>query len=280
MNTRKNAGKWSGGAFVVLVCTTAMVLALASPAAAIKRGTESVNCGGAPAQSASYRAHDSIAQCPVGPVGEGGGMRAYDGFWLSLPNINVPVEGAVFAVLTDEGAPLIRWTIGALGAVSGINIYRSIDAEGPFELLNETPLDVQSPGSFEDTTAWPQTTFWYEVRALFPDGEEDVIAGSPARVTTEGRLALTLHPLRPNPTSGSTWISFDIPDHSGPAHLVIYNVRGQLVRNVLDGPVERGRHEENWNGTDERGQHVASGVYFARLLVDGRSSDQKVMVLR
>ena len=280
MNARKNASKWSGGAFVVLVCLTALTLALASPAWAIKRGTESVNCGGAPAQSASYRAHDSVAQCPIGPMGEGGGIRAYDGFWLSLPNINVPVEGAVFAVLSDGGSPLIRWTMGSLGAVSGINIYRAIDEEGPFELVNEAPLEVASPGSFEDTTAWPQTTFWYEVRALYADGEEDVIAGSPARVTTEGRLALALHPLRPNPTSGSTSISFDMPDHSGPARLVIYNVRGQLVRTVLEGPVERGRHEGSWDGNDDRGQQVASGVYFARLLVDGRSSDQKVMVLR
>ena len=111
-------------------------------------------------------------------------------------------------------------------------------------------------------------------------GTEDVVAGSPAEIRTGGRLALTLYPLRPNPTSGSTSISFDIPDHSGPVHLVLYNVRGQLVRTVVDGPVDRGRHERSWDGTDDTGSPVASGVYFARLLVDGKSNDQKVMVLR
>ena len=280
MNARTNTRKWSGSAFVVLVCLTTALLVIASPALAVKRGTESVNCGGAASASASYRAHDTIAQCPIGPVGEGGGMRIYDGFWLSLPNVNVPVEGAVFATLSDEGAPLVRWTVGSLGGITGFNVYRAIEEEGPFELVNESLLDPATPGSYTDSTTWPQTTFWYEVRALYPDGEEDIVAGSPARVTTEGRLALRLFPLRPNPTSGSTTISFDIPDHSGAVHLFIYNVRGQLVRTVLDGPLDRGRHEESWDGNDDRGAAVASGVYFARLMVDGRADDQKVMVLR
>jgi len=280
MKTRMNALRRPQGVLVLLVCLTAALLALSSPALAVKRGTESVNCGGAASQSASYKAHDTIGQCPIGPVGEGGGMRIYDGFWLTLPSINVPVQGAVFAVLSDTGTPLVRWTVGSLAGLTGFNVYRAIDEEGPFQLVNETVLAPESPGSFEDTTTWPQTTFWYEVRAVFANGTEDIVYGSPAEVRTGGRLALRLFPLRPNPTSGSTSVSFDIPDHSGSVSLVIYNVRGQRVRTVVDGPVERGRHERSWNGSDDRGAPVASGVYFARLLVDGRADDQKVMVLR
>jgi hypothetical protein len=277
MKALGNARERYGGAFFVLVCT---VLLVAPPATAVKRAVESVNCGGAASTSASYRAHDTIAQCPIGPVGEGGGLRIYDGFWLCLPGINVPVEGAVIAALTDAGMPVVRWTVGSLGGIDGFNVYRATAEEGPFALLNEELIAPSSPGSFEDGSAWPQTTFWYEVRAVFPDGTEDVVAGSPARVTTEGRLTLALYPLRPNPTSGSSSVSFDIPDHSGSVRLALYNVRGQLVRTVVDGPVERGRHERSWDGTDDRGEQVASGVYFARLMVDGRSSNQKVMVLR
>jgi hypothetical protein len=279
MKALRDARASSGSALVVLVCMAAL-FALVSPAAAVKIAVESVNCGGAPSSSASYKAHDTIAQCPIGPVGEGGGMRIYDGFWLCLPGINVPVEGAVIAALTDAGMPIVRWTVGALGGIDGFNVYRATDEEGPFTLVNEELIAPSSPGSFEDGSAWPQTTFWYEVRAVFPDGTEDVVAGSPARVTTEGKLALALYPLRPNPTSGSSSISFDIPDHSGSVLLVLYNVRGQLVRTVVNGPVERGRHERAWDGADDRGRQVASGVYFARLMVDGRTSDQKVMVLR
>lgn len=280
MNARTSARNWSASAFVVLVCLTAAMLAVASPALAIKRGTESVNCGGAASQSASYKAHDSIAQCPIGPVGEGGGMRIYDGFWLTLPNVNVPVEGAVFAVLSDAGAPLVRWTVGSTAGLTGFNVYRALAEEGPFQLVNDAVLAPETPGNYTDTTTWPQTTFWYEVRAVFPDGTEDIVAGSPARVTTEGTLALALFPFRPNPMSVSAALSFDIPDHCGLVDLVIYNVRGQRVCTVVEGTVDRGRHERAWDGNDDHGVPVASGVYFARLSVDGKSDDQKVMVLR
>ena len=280
MKTRMNALRRPQGAFVVLVCLTAALLMLSSPALAVKRGTESVNCGGGPSASASYKAHDTIGQCPIGPVGTGGGIRIYDGFWLSLPGINVPVQGAVFAVLSDAGTPIIRWTVGSLAGLTGFNVHRATAEDGPYELLNDQPLLAESPGSYEDTTTWPETSFWYEVRAVDADGTEDIVAGSPAQVTTEGRLALRLYPLRPNPTSGSTSVSFDIPDHSGPVHLIIYNVQGRRVCTVVDGPVDRGRHQRSWDGTDDTGSPVASGVYFARLLVDGNADDQKVMVLR
>jgi hypothetical protein len=186
----------------------------------------------------------------------------------------------VFAALTESGTPVVRWTVGSLAGIAGFDVYRAIDEEGPFIKLNDGPVPAESPGSFEDTTTWPETTFWYEVRVLFADGTEDVIYGSPAEIRTGGRLALALYPLRPNPTSGLTTVSFDIPDHSGPVHLVIYNVRGQRVCTVVEGTVDRGRHERTWGGNDDQGGTVASGVYFARLSVDGRSDDQKVMVLR
>jgi hypothetical protein len=280
MNAGRGVFRLPSGASVVFVCVAAALLALSAPALAIKRATESVNCGGGDAQSASYRAHDTIAQCPIGPVGEGGGMRIYDGFWLTLPNINVPVEGAVFAALTDDGAPIIRWTVGSLATIDGFNIYRATAEEGPFQLLNEFPLEPASPGSYTDTAAWPQTTFWYEVRAVHPDGTEEVVTGSATQATTGGRLALRLYPLRPNPVSESTTVCFDVPDHRGSVRLAIYNVRGQQVRTVIDGSLERGRHTRAWDCRDDSGQPLASGVYFARLTAGIWSDDQKVMVLR
>jgi hypothetical protein len=280
MNNKANASRRSSGAIIVFICALAVLLALSTPALGIKRATESVNCGGGDSQSASFRAHDTIAQCPIGPVGEGGGMRIYDGFWLTLPNINVPVQGSVFTALADNGAPIIRWTVGSLDMIDGFNVYRATAEEGPFELLNAFPLEPVSPGSYTDTSTWPQTTFWYEVRALYPDGTEDAVTGSATEITTGGRLALNLYPVRPNPVSESTTVCFDVPDHRGSVRLAIYNVRGQRVRTIVDGSLERGRYARTWDCRDDSGQLLASGVYFARLTADIWTDDQKVMVLR
>ncbi len=266
-------------AAVVAACALAF-LSLAAPAGAVERAVESVNSGGLASTSASYRAHDSIGQHAVGPLGQGSTLRIYDGFWLGLPGINVPVEDAVLASLGDDGAAIIRWTVGSLAEIAGFNVYRATEEGGEYARLNANPLPVASPGSYLDATVWPGTTFWYEVRALHAGGSEETVAGSPASMTVPGVLVLALYPPRPNPSAGPRTIQFDVPDHVGPVHLALYNVRGQRVRTLVNGPVERGRRESVWDGTNDAGAAVSTGVYLVRLELDGRALTEKVLIIR
>lgn len=275
MRTTRGWSRW-----LTLAAALCAVAALAGSASAYKIAVEATSCGGEPSASASCRAHDTVAQAPIGPVGESASFRAHDGFWLSLPSINVPVEGSFFGSVTDAGTAMLRWSVASLSDVDGLNVYRSTAEEGPFELLNESPLEPESPGSYEDTTVWPETTFWYELRVVLLDGTEDVVVGSPAMVKTDGKLLLALYPASPNPFRGATTIRFDVPDHVGAVNLTVYNVRGQVVRELVDAPMDRGRYELAWNGRDDTGTPVAAGVYFARLVVGGRADRQKVMLLR
>ncbi|RKZ12611.1 hypothetical protein DRQ50_11665, partial [bacterium] len=65
----------------------------------------------------------------------------------------------------------------------------------------------------------------------------------------------------PNPFNPSTTIRYTAP-RDGEMSLKVYNVRGELVRTLIDGSVEAGMDSIEWNGRDERGSRVASGVYF------------------
>jgi len=253
---------------------------LAAAAAAIERAAESVNSGGAPSASVSYRAHDSVGQHAIGPLGQSATLRIHDGFWLGLPGINVPVEGIVYAALTDQGVVAVRWTVASLADVVGFNVYRSPEEPCDYSLLTPEPLPPSSPGLYEDATTWPGTTFWYEVRALLADGTEETVTGSPASVATTGTLLLALYAPRPNPSAGPTTLRFDVPQHSGPVSVVIYNILGRRVRSLVSGPLERGRHERTWDGLDDAGHPVAAGVYFGRLAVGGSHDDEKLLIVR
>ncbi len=68
----------------------------------------------------------------------------------------------------------------------------------------------------------------------------------------------------PNPFNPETRIYFSIPQNEH-VQLVIYNLRGQLVRNLLDAAVAQGKHIVNWNGRDNSGSLVPSGVYIYRI---------------
>jgi flagellar hook assembly protein FlgD len=92
-----------------------------------------------------------------------------------------------------------------------------------------------------------------------------------------GRDSLALHQNRPNPFNPTTTISFVLPGKAR-VDLSVYNLQGQLVRTLVNEVLDEGLSEVIWNGTDARGNPVASGVYFYRLRA-GKSVMTKKMIL-
>lgn len=106
------------------------------------------------------------------------------------------------------------------------------------------------------------------------------VEGHTGVVTAVGDVAppaLTLGQNQPNPFNPSTSISFQL---AGRAHarLFIYDVNGARVRTLVDREMAAGSHRVDWNGTNSRGETVASGVYYYRLEA-GSASETKQMVL-
>ncbi len=91
--------------------------------------------------------------------------------------------------------------------------------------------------------------------------------------------ALWLSTGAPNPFEGTTTLSFGIPA-SGAARVTLYDVRGKLVRTLVAGARAAGPQEVTWDGNDERGQRLPSGVYFARLEAHGAVVTRKVVLIR
>ncbi len=86
------------------------------------------------------------------------------------------------------------------------------------------------------------------------------------------------HGVYPNPFNPSTTIRFSLAE-PGPATLRVYDLTGRRLRTLLDGPQEAGTREIHWQGRDDRGRRLPSGVYFIRLETgDFRVSHKVVMV--
>ncbi|MCK4597877.1 hypothetical protein KAU04_07535, partial [bacterium] len=85
----------------------------------------------------------------------------------------------------------------------------------------------------------------------------------------------------PNPFNPPTTIAFTLPGH-GARHttLRIYNILGQRMRMLLDARLQPGCHIATWDGRDDSGQPVSSGVYFYSLRAGSLASRRKMVLLR
>jgi hypothetical protein len=83
----------------------------------------------------------------------------------------------------------------------------------------------------------------------------------------------------PNPFNPSTAIRFDLAQ-AGPAGLRIYDVRGRLVRTLVEAPLAAGAHTVRWDGRSDAGVAVASGVYLVELVAGGSRSEHKMVLAR
>jgi len=92
-------------------------------------------------------------------------------------------------------------------------------------------------------------------------------------------LVTRLRGAAPNPFNPSTQIRFSLASE-GHARLTVHDARGRLVAVVGDQRFAAGDHAVSWNGTDDGGRRLGSGVYFARLEADGVTRTDKLMLVK
>jgi len=74
----------------------------------------------------------------------------------------------------------------------------------------------------------------------------------------------------PNPFNPSTTINFSIKKDSN-VEITIYNIRGQKIKTLTHNVYTKGSHSIIWNGEDESGNSVNSGIYYSKLKVNGKT---------
>ena len=83
--------------------------------------------------------------------------------------------------------------------------------------------------------------------------------------TTATPTAFALGANYPNPFNPATTLPVSVATDAGDVDVTIYNVLGQPMRTVWNGPLAAGEHRLTWDGRDAQGQPVAAGVYLVRL---------------
>jgi hypothetical protein len=83
----------------------------------------------------------------------------------------------------------------------------------------------------------------------------------------------------PNPFRDKTTLSYILPQKQ-PVQLAIYNLKGQQVFSLPNAPNQKGLNAITWNGTDDTGRQVSSGIYFCKLISSGKVTTSKLVMLK
>jgi len=83
----------------------------------------------------------------------------------------------------------------------------------------------------------------------------------------------------PNPFNPETTIAFSL-EKAGQVKLDVYNIKGQKVKSLTNQALDKGRHNVVWNGTDNLGRKVSSGVYLYRLQTETHQFNSKMILMK
>ncbi|MDD4310474.1 MAG: FlgD immunoglobulin-like domain containing protein, partial [Candidatus Cloacimonetes bacterium] len=83
----------------------------------------------------------------------------------------------------------------------------------------------------------------------------------------------------PNPFVEATTVSYKLPQ-SGQTELSIYNIRGQLVRMLVNEALLSGQHTVTWDGKDDNGKSLAAGMYLCRISSAGMQETHKMLLMK
>ena len=198
----------------------------------------------------------------------------------SVDNIAPAVpEGFGVAYNTGSGNQL-SWDACPAADFQCFNVYRSSDPNfvpSPSDLVHST---TGTGWNDPDYDGW---AVYYKVTALdFVGNESDPASAGTLTAVSEPVIPQTfgLYPNVPNPFNPTTSIRYDVPPSGGAVTLRIYDVSGRLVRTLVDGPQTAGQRTAVWNGRDNRGRSVASGVYFYRLQAPGYVKTLKMVLVQ
>ncbi len=148
-------------------------------------------------------------------------------------------------------------------------------AEGVVEGTDHTEWEVN--------TALPDGTYWW--RSYADDGAlrgplMETASFEVVSTGVDGELGkVALYPGRPNPFATESTLSFQLPVRSE-VRFAIYGVDGRLVRTLVDGDAGPGAVAVTWDGRDEHGRRVGSGLYFMKLVAGDEVRHGKVVVLK
>jgi uncharacterized repeat protein (TIGR01451 family) len=190
-------------------------------------------------------------------------------------------------VVSAQGSVRLEWSTAE--PVLMFRVHRGLDGAQDEALIGEVP-GRSGPATqayvFEDTPPGPGV-YRYRIAPVSSGGVEELGATVLAEIGTARPLALQLRSVFPNPLragrSGGSQIVFAVPGRTGAlvdVRLRVIDLQGRAVRTLLQEARVPGVHTAGWDGRDDAGVLLPSGLYLLSLDAGGAADSQRMLIIR
>ena len=198
--------------------------------------------------------------------------------------VHLPAPGHLgFVGFNETGTVILSWEQpqDPVYQVLGYNLYKRFNT-GPFVRYQD--ISANDTTFVDQISLHGEYKYYVTAKYLNTEGEPTNVVAFSFPLVSNGEnevptLVTKLAQNYPNPFNPTTTISFDLAK-AGKVKLNIYNIKGQLVRSLVNEDLYAGNHKVIWNGTDGRNRRVASGIYCYRLETKDFSKTNKMVLMK
>jgi hypothetical protein len=178
---------------------------------------------------------------------------------------------------TKQDGIFLNWTTSYEENCAGFNIYRCESPDGNFEKINDYLITGKTNYSWIDKTTQETAVTFYKLEEITLNGR--TLFHQPISVELPTPNSYSLSHNFPNPFNASTSFKYEIPKTT---HVLIevFNILGKKVKTLIDQRKDAGYYTVYWDGVDENGEGVVSGIYFYIISTEKFHATQKMIVVR
>nr|MDA3813021.1 carboxypeptidase regulatory-like domain-containing protein [Candidatus Cloacimonadota bacterium] len=188
--------------------------------------------------------------------------------------ITLPVPQNPEAVSQGEDI-FVSWDVPANRSLSHYKVYRNL------VMIAEDVLD-----NFYLDLSVPNGTYTYNIRAIYSGDYQSALSSDAVIEHVQTNVDGIIVPVKteltgnyPNPFNPTTTISFSTKK-AGHVSINIYNMKGQLVKTLVNEQLEAAYHDVVWNGKDNSNKSISSGIYFYKMRSSNYTATKKMILMK
>jgi uncharacterized repeat protein (TIGR01451 family) len=194
-----------------------------------------------------------------------------------------PIELSLFEAEAVADGVRLQWQTQSETDNMGFIVFRTDSESAPYERITDTLIPGAGSSSSKQSYSYLDDSVTAGQSYLYKLADVDysgvMTFHGPIRVEAQLPQNYCMEPNFPNPFNPETHLRIHVKE-AGEAILAVYDLRGRRVRTLVNHQVEAGIHDFVWNGRDERGRDLASGVYMAVFSINGFRDHQKLSLIR